>query len=469
MKQLNINMKKSLQSTFLIIFSIAVIASVTSCNKSNNTLPLPAPVINPIVSQLSSTSATIGGRSGASTYVTENGICYSATNSVPTVSDIHIVDTLAARWQHTLIGLTPNTTYYVRVYQRNDSGVGYSDVVTFKTNATDAVPTGTVTTFAGSATGASGYIEGTGTAALFDGPLSIAFSPVSGSFYVNESFNNTIRSLSTAGTTSSYFYSAIGYVDGAQSAARFYGPRGMSFDAQGNTYLADLGNNVIRKISSTNTVSTIAGNTISGYIDGAANKAEFYNPSATAVDAAGNVYVADRTNNLIRKITPAGVVSVLAGFRALNGFPQSTVPGYLDGAAATAVFNYPVALTFDASGNLYVADYKNSAIRKVTPAGDVTTYAGGPDFPAFLGNPTGLVMDKSNNLFISENNGRILEITAGKVLYILAGANASGYVNGVGSAARFGNPQSITLDAQGNLYVADFNNNAIRKITVAVQ
>ncbi|MES2429187.1 MAG: hypothetical protein V4560_19550 [Bacteroidota bacterium] len=463
-------MKKSLQGTFLIIFSIAVIASVTGCNKKSDvTLPLPAPIINPIVSQLTATSATIGARNGTSTYVTENGICYSSTNNTPTVSDIYLIDTLAARWQHTLIGLTANTTYYARAYQRNDAGVGYSDVVTFKTGATAAVPIGTVTTFAGSATGASGYAEGTGTTALFDGPLSIAFNPVNGLLYVNESFNNTIRNITTAGTTSSTIYSAIGYVDGAQNVARFYGPRGMSFDAQGNAYLADLGNNVIRKMSTTGTVSTLAGNTIAGYIDGAGTKAEFYNPSSTAVDAAGNVYVADRSNNLIRKITPAGVVSVLAGYIALNGYAQSTVPGYLDGTAAASFFNYPIALTIDASGNLYVADYKNSAIRKVTPAGDVTTYAGGPNFPAFLGNPTGVVLDKNGNMFISENNGRILEITAGKVLYVLAGANASGYVNGVGSAARFGNPQSLTLDAQGNLYVADFNNNVIRKITVAVQ
>ncbi|NNU33528.1 hypothetical protein HK413_04075 [Mucilaginibacter sp. S1162] len=163
-------------------------------------------------------------------------------------------------------------------------------------------------------------------------------------------------------------------------------------------------------------------------------------------------------------------MSTLAGYKATGGYSQTTVPGYYDGDPGTALFNNPVALTMDATGNIYVADYKNNAIRKVTPAGVVSTYAGGIYFPAMLGNPTGVVLDARGNMFISEASGRIIEITANKVLYVLAGAaKSSGYVNGVGAAARFNNPQSLTLDGQGNLYVADFNNNVIRKITIAVQ
>ncbi|TSJ43606.1 hypothetical protein FO440_05285 [Mucilaginibacter corticis] len=461
-------MKKSLQGSFLFILFIAVI--VSGCNKNNNNpLPLPIPAINPIISSLTSTSVIVGARTGGSVYVTANGLCYSSTNSAPTTSDISISDTVGARWQNTITGLTPNTTYYIRAWVTNQAGTGYSSTITFKTLATDAVPTGTVTTFAGSTAGTGGYAEGVGTAALFDGPQNIAFNAATGLLYVSDSFNNAIRNITTDGQTSTHINNDLGYMDGDISVAKFYGPRGISFDAQGNTYVADLGSNIIRKITPAGVVSTIAGNTIIGYLDGAAAKAEFYNPTATVEDATGNVYVADRSNNLIRKITPAGVVSTFVGYRATTGYSQATVPGYVDGDATTAAFNFPAALTIDAAGNLYVADYRNNAIRMVTPAGNVTTYAGGLVFPAFLGSPNGIVMDAQGNMFISDNNGRILEITKNKVLYVLAGANASGYTDGVGAAARFSNPQSLTLDGQGNLYVADFNNNVIRKITIANQ
>jgi len=128
-----------------------------------------------------------------------------------------------------------------------------------------------------------------------------------------------------------------------------------------------------------------------------------------------------------------------------------------------------VALATDAAGNIYVADNKNKAIRKITPTGTVSTYAGGLNYPKIIGSPTGIALDAQGNMFIVDSNGRILEITNQKVLYVIAGANATGFQNGVGAAARFANPQSIAVDSQGNLYVADYNNNVIRKITVKVQ
>jgi sugar lactone lactonase YvrE len=462
-------MNKSLQGT-LIIFFIAVIASVTGCKKSADaTYPVPLVITNNVLTNLTSTSVSSGGILLNVDNISANGVCYSTTNHTPTIADSKTADSIQTRFSSKPTGLTPNTTYYLRAYVTGSTGTGYGDVISFTTNATAAVPLGTVTTIAGSP-GNSGFAIGTGTAALFDGPQNIAYNATNGFLYVSDVFNNLIRTVTTTGTVSAYSAGTLGFVNGPLATAQFYGPKGISFDAQGNAYVADLGNSVIRKITTAGVVSTFAGNGFAGYVNGAATAAEFYNPQATATDAQGNVYVADRSNNLIRKITPAGVTSVLAGVIAATGYPQSAVAGYADGDPTLAQFNYPNALTVDAQGNVFVADFKNQAIREVTPAGTVSTYAGNLNFPNVLGTPSGIVVDTKGNLFIADSSGRILELTPAKVLYVLAGsANTVGFADGVGAAAKFSNPSSLTLDAQGNLYVADFGNNVIRKIVVAVQ
>ncbi|HEY0245693.1 MAG TPA: hypothetical protein VGC01_09030, partial [Mucilaginibacter sp.] len=251
-----------------------------------------------------------------------------------------------------------------------------------------------------------------------------------------------------------------------------YGPRSIAFDAQGNAYVADLGNNVIRKITPAGVVSTFAGNGKVGYADGSTPSIiEFNSPQGVAVDGSGNVYVADRGNNLIRKITQAGVVSTVAGRLAAVGFAQSTAPGYADGTGDLAIFNSPNALACDAAGNIYVADQGNTAIRMVTPAGVVTTIAGSPVQKTVVGAVTAITVDAAGNIFAADQSGRILEVTANtKTLYTLAGAiNNAGYVDGIGTVARFSNPQGVAVDAQGVVYVGDFNNNVIRKIIVKTQ
>ncbi|MFD2144466.1 hypothetical protein [Mucilaginibacter antarcticus] len=444
-------MKKSLQGTFLIILFIAAMAFVTGCKKGETPVaPIPEPVINPVFSELTTSSVVVGGRIGTSNFIKEVGICYSSSNQKPTLSDTFVKDTLAASWITQITGLAANTTYYIRAYAISDGGTGYSSVTTFKTNTTAAVPRGTVTTFAGSPTGRAGFVNSTiGTSALFDAPNAIAFNPVSNLLYVGDSFNNSIRTISLTGYTNTTNDAVIGLTNGAISQAKFYGVKGFAFDAQGNVYFADLGNNVIRKMTAAGDVSTLAGTSIPGYKNGEGSVVQFYNPSATVVDASGNLFVADRSNNLIRKITSAGVTSTFAGYVAPTGYVQTNVPGYNDANGTSAYFNYPVAMTKDAADNIYVADYKNKAIRKITPKGDVSTYAGGIYFSTLIGNPTGLVMDAQGNLFITETGGRILEITKDMVLYVIAGAaNTTGYVNGVGAAARFNSPQSVTIDTQ---------------------
>ena len=179
-------------------------------------------------------------------------------------------------------------------------------------------------------------------------------------------------------------------------------------------------------------------------------------------DASGNVYVADRGNNVIRKITSAGVVTTLAGTKTA---------GFIDGLTTVAGFNNPTGIAIDAQGVLYVADLGNSALRQVAADGTVTTLAGNPTTGALLLNlPVGVTIDKTGNIFISDESGRIMEITTAKTLYTIAGnINTAGYAEGAGTAAKFDSPQGLTTDAAGNIYVADYNNNVIRKLVVTTK
>jgi streptogramin lyase len=234
------------------------------------------------------------------------------------------------------------------------------------------------------------------------------------------------------------------------------------------TYVGEIGNDVVRKITAAGVVSTFSGNGTQGYAEGAVSVAKYRSPNGVAVDGSGNVYVADRGNNLIRKITPAGVTSILAGYPPQVG--ANPITGYIDTVGTLALFNGPTALAVDSKGNVYVADHGNRAIRMITPAGVVTTLAGSPVQKNVVGAPVALACDAAGNLFIADETGRVLEITTARVLYTLAGGlNASGFVNGSGTSALFNNPQGVAVDAQGNIYVSDFSNNSIRKIVAKFQ
>ena len=467
-------MKKSLSGILFLatlLFTVIIIGS--GCKKSDSaaTIPnIPLVVSMNIVTDVTQTTAVSGGavtyngNNGALTY----GVCWSSTNQTPTVSDSKTADSVSSKlYSSVMTGLTAGTTYYVRAYATNKSisgGTGYGNVIKFTTNATGAQITTTVSTIAGGTT--NGYLDGAGLAALFDGPQAITFNPVAGNIYIGDTFNNAIRTMTTAGTVSTLTNPALGFINGPLSTALFYGAKGVAFDAAGNAYVADMGNNVIRKITPDGVVSTFAGTGVAGYLDGAANVATFNSPQAVAVDSKGTVYVVDRGNNMIRQVTAAGVVSSLAGY------PTSAGVGYIDAVGVNARFNYPVAAALSADGTkLYVADLKNTAIRILSLTdGSVTTLAGSPVQTNVVGAPSGLAFDKQGNLFIVDQGGRILEITSGNVLYSIAGSlNATGKVDGAGATARFNGPQGLTIDAQNNIYVTDFSNNAIRKIVVKVQ
>lgn len=332
-------------------------------------------------------------------------------------------------------------------------------------------PEGVVSTFAGTA-GIRGSTDGTGAAARFNDPHGVAVDGA-GNVYVADDNDCTIRKITPAGVVSTLAGLAgmTGNTDGTGSAARFYIPDGVATDSAGNVYVADSGNYTIRKITPAGLVTTLAGTAgMRGSSDGQGAGARFSYPFGVAADSAGNVYVADSGNSTIRKITPAGLVSTLAGTAGMSG---ST-----DGTGAAARFNNPESVATDSGGDVYVADTVNVVVRKITPAGAVTTLAGvaglagstdGTGAAARFESPSGVAVDSDGNAYVAEvENHTIRKITpAGAVTTVAGLAVEFGSVDGTGAAARFDDPGAVATDSAGDVYVADFGNFTIRKITPA--
>lgn len=260
-----------------------------------------------------------------------------------------------------------------------------------------------------------------------------------------------------------------GFADGTGSSALLSGPTGMAMDNQGNIVFADTSNYRIRKMSPTGVVTTIAGSGVSGYLDGASGVARFSDPSDVVVDSAGNIFVADQGNHKIRKIALSGAVSTFAG--ATAGNPS----GSADGSTSAASFNYPYGLAISSDDTLYVADSSNHRIRKITPAGNVTTIAGSSagyldetGALAQFSGPTDVAVASSGTLYVVDRgNRRIRAIAPSGVVTTIAGSS-TGYVDGVGAVARFRSPLMVTIDSQDNLYVTDGSTNRrIRKVVTS--
>jgi len=270
-----------------------------------------------------------------------------------------------------------------------------------------------------------------------------------------------VTSLAGAGTQ--------GSVNATGPAASFNSPSGTCVDAAGNVYVADYANNLIRKITSAGVVTTLAGSGAQGTVNATGTAASFFNPFGVCVDGAGNVFVADQDNHLIRKITPAGVVTTFAG--------QVGVAGVVDGTGTGAGFSYPRGICIDGLGNLYVTDYLGHTIRKITPAGVVTTIAGQAGISgaidatgtaATFNRPNGICLDFLGNLYVADrSNHKIRKITSTGIVTTFAGSGSIGSANGTGPAASFNLPLGVAADAGNNIYVADNNNQRIRKITSA--
>jgi sugar lactone lactonase YvrE len=294
-----------------------------------------------------------------------------------------------------------------------------------------------------------------------------------GNLYVADASGNTIRKITPTGVVSTLAGStgAVGSQDGTGADARFNQPGGLTVDSAGNVYVADTGNATIRKITPAGIVTTLAGSAANrGNRDGVGNTAWFNSPSGVAVDAAGILYVADAMNATIRKITPDGTVSTLAG--------AAGVPGDADGVGGAARFNFPTGIATD-NRQIYVADCYNHTIRRIALDGVVTTVAGsagisggndGTGIYALFNQPAGVAVDPASDaggFYVADTgNGTIRRVMPGGAVTTLAGvAGIAGFGDGTGGNALFNQPRGLVVDGNRNLWVVDTGNGAIRKVT----
>lgn len=337
-------------------------------------------------------------------------------------------------------------------------------------------PSGMVTTLAG-ANGTHGAIDGVGTAARFGNPTSVAVD-AAGNVYVADKQNRTLRMIDPTGrvTTLAGLAGSGGTTDGRGTAARFLAPTGVAVDALGQVYVADSDAHTVRRVFASGLVSTFAGAAREyGSTDGLGAAARFGidtasdvyreespNPGSVAVDQHGNTYVADVSNHTIRKITAAGAVTTLAG--------AAGVPGSADGRGAAAQFNFPSGVAVNSLGQVFVADTGDGTVRKITPAGFVSTLAGaagvyptgssvdGVGSAARFHYPHAVAVDNAGNVFVTDSQDNLVrKITAGGAVSTFAGSGAAQTIDGVGRVAALNQPGGITIDSAGNLYVAEWS------------
>ena len=309
--------------------------------------------------------------------------------------------------------------------------------------------------------GTFGYLDGTGFSAQFKLPRDIA-ADESGNLYIADVGNYCIRKITPGGVVSTLAGNGTkDWKDGPGLSASFYITSGLAIDGIGNIFVAD---GKLREINAAGLVTTIAGGNW-GLKDGPVADAKFSNIVGVAVDSKGNIYVSEEANSCIRKITPEGMVSTFAG----NGSE-----GFADGAGSNALFKHPAGLSVDMQDNIYVADKDNSCIRKITPGGIVTTLAGNgtPSFADGTGNnagfnsPTDVEADLSGSIFVADNfNHRIRKISPTGMVSTVAGKGVPGYFAGTNPLeSLFKYPSGIAIDKKGTVYIADSENNLIRKL-----
>ena len=324
-------------------------------------------------------------------------------------------------------------------------------------------PIGTVTTVAGE--GVFGFMDGVGLSARFNGPYDVAVA-ADDTVYVADSSNDRIRAISPDGVVTTLAGSGTpGFADGTGTSAQFYRPTGVAVAPDGTIYVADRFNHRIRRVTPAGVVTTFAGSGTPGFADGTGTTAKFLNPYGVAVGTDGTVYVADTGNNRVRRITPSGAVTTLAG---------SGTWGFSDGTGAAAQFASPHDVAVAADGTVSVADTANNRIRRITPAGVVTTLAGngmvgsadGTGTTARLNEPYGVAVGPDGTVYVADTyNQRIRRITPDGVTTTLAGSGAYAVSDdGVGRSAGFFFPSGVAVAPDGSLRIGDTANQRIRRI-----
>ncbi len=298
--------------------------------------------------------------------------------------------------------------------------------------------------------GVPGVRDGPASSARFSDPFGVAVS-ADGTIYVADAGDaQRIRRITPQGVVSSLAGGGQGYANGPGASARFSTPSGLAISPSGVLYLADTGNNAVRRITMDGTVSTQAGGLSPGYRDGVAHEARFNGPVGIAVDSGGRVIVADTYNDRIRAIHPDGSVTTVAG---------GADPGYVDGPAAEARFDTPCGVAVDAAGTVYVADSGNGAVRMISAGGIVSSVGPLPGDGLFR--PVGIALSPSGVVYVTDDRGRIVEITPGSHVRVVAGSRP-GFADGAGDAARFRSLAGLALAGAGRVIVADARNALIR-------
>jgi trimeric autotransporter adhesin len=301
------------------------------------------------------------------------------------------------------------------------------------------------------------------TRAQLNSPEAVA-ADLAGNLYIADTGNNVVRRVASDGTIASL----AGNGQAGSAAGQLNAPQGLAVDASGNVYIADTQNARVVKVAAGGAITTVAGNGTPGYggDGGAATGAQLSSPMGLAADTSGNLYIADFSNSRVRKVASDGTITTVAG----NGSAGYSGDG---GPAANAQLNLPQDVAVDAAGNLYIADTGNTVIRRVTSGGAISTVAG-TGFPGFsgdggqatsaqLGNPTAVAADAVGNVYIADS-GRIRRVLPGGIILTIAGTGVRGYSGdgGPAAAAALNAPSGIASDASGNLFVADTGNNAVR-------
>ena len=333
-----------------------------------------------------------------------------------------------------------------------------------------------ITTFAGN--GIAGYL-GDGAAAASAElylPSSVAVDG-NGNVYIADEDNNCIRKVTKSGIISTIAGNGkdrYGGDGGAATAAELNHPEGVAVDGNGNIYIADTHNDLIRKVDANGTITTFAGNHAPGYggDGGPATNAMLNKPVGIAIDAQGNLYIADQDNNVVRKVGSSCIITTIAGYNKAGNSGDG-------GMATLAELNHPAGVAIDSVGNVFIADSYNYRVRKVNTTGTITAFAGGGSSGGGsaeqggatapkLNLPWGLAVDRGGNLFIADEfNNYICRVDRDGTMCIIAGNGAGGYTDDghAATAAELFYPRGVAVDRNGKVYVADAGNNRVRRVT----